>query len=81
VTLSTVQYSVLYPGATPSPDTLSTTFNADGSITTVYLTGLTVVTTFPATGQVVETFTAPGGYLHTKTTTFNADGSITEQIT
>lgn len=56
-----------------------TVFNADGSITETYSTG-TLVTTFAVNGDVVETFTATGGHVVTKTTVFNADGSISEVI-
>ncbi len=56
-----------------------TVFNQDGSITETYSTG-TLVTTFAANGNVLETFTATAGQVITKTTVFNADGSISEVI-
>jgi hypothetical protein len=56
-----------------------TVFNADGSITETYSTGV-YITSFPANGDIVETFTATTGQVITKTTVFNQDGSISEVI-
>lgn len=57
----------------------NTVFNADGSISEIYGTG-TLVTFFPANGDVVERFTSNTGQIITKTTKFNTDGSISEVI-
>lgn len=56
-----------------------TVFNEDGSITETYDTGI-LITTFPESGDVIETFTATEGQRITKTTSFNKDGSISEVI-
>lgn len=55
-------------------------FNADGSITQTFDTGvLTVV--FNADGSITQTFTGTQSNLNiTKTTVFNANGSITTTI-
>lgn len=55
----------------------ATVFNADGSITKTYISGLVVTTTFVG-NTVVDTYGVPVS--KTKTTTFNADGSITESV-
>ena len=57
---------------------MSTTFNADGSITETNSKGETLTTTFNADGSITQTFV--GEKTITKTTIFNADGGITEVI-
>lgn len=59
----------------------TTTFNADGTITTVYAApvGVTSVTTFNDDGSITEVFGAPVS--KTRVTTFNPDGSISTEVT
>lgn len=69
---------LLYAGALNAADTVTTTVNTDGSITQVYAgLGITSITTFPANGSVVETFT--GNLSRVKTTTVSGS-IITETI-
>jgi hypothetical protein len=55
-----------------------TVFNADGSITETFDTGV-LTTTFSDADTIVETFVGDD-YTITKTTTFNSDGSISEVV-
>ena len=55
----------------------TTTFNADGSITSSTQM-CTENTVFNADGSITETKTYTDGTVKTKTTIFNADGSISE---
>ena len=61
-------------------ETVTTVFNADGSITETNAEGDKLVTTFSSDGSIREIFTGVNGMAITKTTTFNADGSISEVI-
>ena len=61
-------------------ETVTTMFNADGSITETNAEGDRLVTTFSSNGNIKEVFTGTNGMTITKTTTFNADGSISEVI-
>lgn len=60
-------------------DNVTTTFNADGSITETNALGETCVTVFNADGSITETFTA-GAQVITKTTYFDASGDIREVL-
>lgn len=59
---------------------VNTTFNADGTITTVYGSprAVTSTTTFNADGSITEVYGSP--ISQTRTTTFNADGSISTAV-
>lgn len=61
-------------------ETITTTFNTDGSITEINANGDKLVTSFLDNGNVQEKFTGANGITITKTTIFNADGSISEVI-
>lgn len=56
-----------------------TVFNADGSITATYGTGV-LTTTFNADGSITARFVANTGGSIAKTTKFNSDGSIQDEI-
>ena len=55
---------------------MTTTFNANGTITETSAT-VTTVTTFNADGSITEVATDTNGNTMTRTTEFNADGSVT----
>lgn len=61
----------------------TTTFNPDGSITEVTLSGgvtiRTKTTAFPSATQIIETM-VENGITTVKTITFNVDGTITEGV-
>jgi hypothetical protein len=57
---------------------VNTVFNADGSITETYVSGLIKTTTFNSDGSITEVYSEPIN--KTKTITFSADGSITEVV-
>jgi hypothetical protein len=59
-------------------ESVTTTFNADGSITETYGDGMIKTTTFNSGGSITEVYSSPIN--KTKTTTFNSDGSISEVI-
>jgi hypothetical protein len=76
---SLIQLQAVFPGYAGASDTVSTTQNADGSITTVYAAmGLTVHSVFGAGGVITQTYTGP--FSHTATITPGI-GAITEVIT
>ena len=56
------------------------TFNANGSITQTFNTGVLTVT-FNSDGSITQTFVGNSGLRVTKTTVFNSDGSIANTIT
>lgn len=60
-------------------DNVTTTFNADGSITETNGLGETCTTVFNSDGSITETFSAGGQQMIHKTT-FNSDGSISEVV-
>jgi hypothetical protein len=71
-----IQGQALFPGYTGTPETIVTTFEPGGSITTAYeRMGLLVTTTFAGDGSIVDLFSAP--ISRTRTTTFTGAG-ITE---
>jgi hypothetical protein len=77
--LVSLHNQMVFPGYTGGNETITTVFNADGSISTTYVTmGVTVRTVFNSDGSITESFS--GAMTHTKTTAFNANGSITESI-
>ena len=59
-------------------DTVTTTFEDDGSIVETNSAGHTLTTTFNDDGSITETFV--GSKTITKTTTFEDDGSIEEVL-
>lgn len=59
-------------------DSLTTTFNNDGSIVEKNSLGHTLTTVFNADGSITETFV--GQKTIKKTTKFNSDGSISETL-
>lgn len=59
-------------------ESLTITFNEDGSITETNSDGHTLTTTFNEDGSIIETFV--GNKTISKKTTFNDDGSIEEVI-
>lgn len=61
-------------------ETVTTVFNADGSITATNAAGDKIVTTFLENGDIQDKFTGADGSTITKTTTFNSDGSISEVL-
>lgn len=58
----------------------STTFNADGSITTTYEDGTSETTIFNADGSITQRIVLENQQLLISNTVFNADGSITTTI-
>ena len=68
-------------GAVSNEDAIAkagtTTFNADGSITTTYEDGTSEETIFNADGSITSIRYVEGVAVFNATTTFNADGSIT----
>ena len=61
-------------------ESVTTTFNANGSITETNAKGERMVTTFNANGSITESFFDNNGMTITKTTIFNADGTIAEVV-
>ena len=61
-------------------ETLTTTFNSDGTITEKNASGDIKKTVFNSDGSISEIFTGTSGLAITKKTVFNSDGSISEVI-
>jgi hypothetical protein len=78
--VSVVTVGVQGPAGGAVIDGSSTTFNADGTITTEHgqPLGVASVTTFNPDGSITEVFAAPVS--KTRVTTFNDDGSITTEV-
>lgn len=57
---------------------VTTTFNANGSITEIFVNGNTLLTEFLANGDIKESLTDSAGDVTIKVTKFNSDGSISE---
>jgi hypothetical protein len=76
--LGFIEGQVLFPGFTGGAETITTTFNADGSIVTAYAQlGLAVTLAVRADGAIVETYGPPIN--RSKTTTFSGQ-TIVEAI-
>lgn len=59
---------------------VTTTFNADGTITSIIDTNTTKVTTFNTDGSITETITINGILMYTKTTTFTGSQITTTYV-
>jgi hypothetical protein len=57
----------------------TTTFNSDGSITTLYSDGTLLIITFNSDGSITEKFSG-SNVNQTRTTSFGTDGTINQVI-
>lgn len=72
ITVPALVRQAVYPGYKGGTDSITTAFNADGSITETYANGLVKTTVMNANGSITESFS--GLFTQTKTTTFTATG-------